>query len=223
VNFSYESVSNFWQDQGYQWQYGYINVTKYGDMLKTPLSYDTMDNVTNATESGSLATFAKSFAGVYYTANQSGGQVICGNATSTTDGLGNTTITAPNCTYQPPLQGYCSSLDLVAVNITASPDHSFISSNGFGTLKLTSNVTSTPFDDPVTTVSFGSDQEPFGNVTVEGLNESFTKAYAACGKNIQYNATASNPTLHQYQYDILQSETPVNVNLTVVEIRIGVY
>ncbi|MGA7627627.1 MAG: IPT/TIG domain-containing protein, partial [Methanoregula sp.] len=69
INFSYEPVGNFWQDQGYQWQYGYINVTKYGTLI-TPLSYDTMDNVTNATESGSLALFAKSFASVDYMPNQ---------------------------------------------------------------------------------------------------------------------------------------------------------
>ena len=62
-------MGNFWQDQGYQWQYGYINVTKYGTLI-TPLSYDTMDNVTNATESGSLALFAKSFASVDYMPNQ---------------------------------------------------------------------------------------------------------------------------------------------------------
>ena len=31
VNFSYEPTSNFWQDQGYQWQHGYINVTKDGN------------------------------------------------------------------------------------------------------------------------------------------------------------------------------------------------
>ena len=165
VNFSYEPTSNFWQDQGYQWQYGYINVTKYGGLLKTPLSYDTMDNVTDATEgSGSLATFAKSFVGVDYTINQ----------TALQDGSSN--------------KGNCSSLVLWAVNITASPDHSFISSNGNGMLKLTSNInfTTIPLNDQqlVTNISFVSDQEPFGNATVEGLNETFFNKVIPTCKNI---------------------------------------
>ncbi len=29
VNISYEPQGNFWQEQGYRWQYGYLNVTKY--------------------------------------------------------------------------------------------------------------------------------------------------------------------------------------------------
>jgi hypothetical protein len=200
VNFSYEPTSNFWQDQGYQWQYGYINITKYGGMLKTPLSYDTMDNVTNAIESGSLLTFAKSFATVDYTVN-------------TTPPQGNTN---PG--------GNCSSLDLVAVNITASPDHSFISSNGYGTLKLTSNVNSTPFPSQITNITFMSDQEPFGNATVDNLNETLFKVSTVCGYNINPDPSGTNTSLHQYQYDITQTEdSPINVNLTVVEIQIEAY
>jgi hypothetical protein len=42
-NYSYQPVNNFWQDQGYVWSYGYVNVTK--DKLATPLTYYTMENV----------------------------------------------------------------------------------------------------------------------------------------------------------------------------------
>jgi len=42
-NYSYQPVNNFWQDQGYVWSYGYVNVTK--GSLATPLQYHTVDNV----------------------------------------------------------------------------------------------------------------------------------------------------------------------------------
>jgi hypothetical protein len=43
-NFSYEPVNNFWQNQGYAWSYGNVNVTK--DLLSTPLLDYRMDDVT---------------------------------------------------------------------------------------------------------------------------------------------------------------------------------
>ena len=43
VNFSYQPVNNFWQDQGYSWSFGNVNVTK--GSLSTPLQYASMDEV----------------------------------------------------------------------------------------------------------------------------------------------------------------------------------
>ncbi|MDD4300814.1 MAG: flagellin, partial [Methanomicrobium sp.] len=44
VNFSYQPLSNFWHDQGYSWQYGYVNLTtEYGK--QTPLQYKNMSEV----------------------------------------------------------------------------------------------------------------------------------------------------------------------------------
>jgi hypothetical protein len=43
-NYSYQPVNNFWQDQGYVWSYGNVNVTK--GTLETPLQYTSMDQVT---------------------------------------------------------------------------------------------------------------------------------------------------------------------------------
>jgi hypothetical protein len=43
-NISYNPVGNFWQDQGYTWSHGYVNVTK-GD-LSVPLDYPTLQDVT---------------------------------------------------------------------------------------------------------------------------------------------------------------------------------
>jgi hypothetical protein len=42
-NYSYEPVNNFWQDQGYAWSYGNVNVTK--GRLSTPLLDYRMDDV----------------------------------------------------------------------------------------------------------------------------------------------------------------------------------
>jgi hypothetical protein len=41
--FEYQPVNNFWQDQGYAWEYGNVNVTK--GTLSTPLQYTNMDDV----------------------------------------------------------------------------------------------------------------------------------------------------------------------------------
>jgi hypothetical protein len=41
--FSYEPIDNFWQDQGYAWSYGTLNVTK--GALSTPLLFTNMDTV----------------------------------------------------------------------------------------------------------------------------------------------------------------------------------
>jgi hypothetical protein len=68
VNFAYQPVNNFWVDQGYVWHYGYVNVTKGtfpqgadGAALSAPLSYATMDDITN---SGTIRKFAESFTAV---------------------------------------------------------------------------------------------------------------------------------------------------------------
>jgi hypothetical protein len=43
VNFTYLPVNNFWQEQGYTWSYGNVNVTK--GSLSTPLQYASMGEV----------------------------------------------------------------------------------------------------------------------------------------------------------------------------------
>jgi hypothetical protein len=205
INFSYEPVSNFWQDQGYRWQYGYINVTKYGE-LSTPLGYYNMSDVENeiSTPGAPLQTFAQSFGSVDYSNNQTEFPVYDTNH---------------NIISFSPLTGNCSSLNLWAVNITASPDHNFVSSNGFGTLKLTSNIVSIPFESPITQISFRSDQEPFGNATFHNLNASFAATAAICNSNIEYDSGDATYAT----YKILQSVSPVNVNISIVEIEVSAY
>lgn len=45
VQVSYQPVSNFWQEQGYTWQYGYLNVTKRNGRVSTPLEYPRMEDI----------------------------------------------------------------------------------------------------------------------------------------------------------------------------------
>lgn len=58
VNFSYWPIDNFWIDQGYRWQFGFINVSHVsGDRWydEVPLHYPTMDQVQEMVNNSSLA------------------------------------------------------------------------------------------------------------------------------------------------------------------------
>ena len=61
ANFSYQPSGNFWQDQGYVWSHGYVNVTK--GTLATPLEFSTMRavdyNLTDALFSASSSSQLK--------------------------------------------------------------------------------------------------------------------------------------------------------------------
>jgi len=116
VNISYEPVGNFWQDQGYRWQRGFVNVTKHRT-LESPLDYSTMADVNyEFNGSASLGAFARSFGSADYTINQSA------------------------------VNGNCSRIVLNAVHLSSSADHPFSSGNGYSTLKMISSVNSTRFD-----------------------------------------------------------------------------
>jgi hypothetical protein len=208
VTISYEPVGNFWQDQGYRWQYGYINVTKYGTW-QTPLRYYSMTTVNNQFEGdGSLAAFARSFGAVEYTLNQSA-EVICAqNQANTTE--------VPTCTIRQ-IPGNCSSIVLWAVNLSASPDRQFVSSNGFGTLELKSTVTPLQYPD-VSMISFGYDQEPFGKGTFRSWNSSFLTINGTCPGNIMYFSKDDSLDIV-----IQQNVSPVNVTLNIVNIEISAY
>lgn len=57
VNFSYCPVDNFWVDQGYTWQYGYVNISRVsgGKMSDpVPLQYSTMEKVEEILQTSSL-------------------------------------------------------------------------------------------------------------------------------------------------------------------------
>jgi hypothetical protein len=187
VNFFYEPVGNFWQDQGYSWQYGYINVTKYGT-LSTPLNYYNMTDISNAfSMPGSpLYEFASSMGSARYTVNQT------------------------------EVPGNCSAVSLLAVNFSAS-SRNFVSSNGYGTLTLTTNATPVILSQSITTIMITSDGSPFGNATAASLNASLSDLTDHC-QNFNYETTAGGSGY----YSLNQVESPISVNLTVIKISVGI-
>jgi FlaG/FlaF family flagellin (archaellin) len=206
VNISYNPVGNFWQEQGYRWQYGYLNVTKYG-RKQAPLGYYTMADVNNAfSDTGSLAAFAGSFGDAEYIVNQT----LLQNSTPTPD---NRFVFSSRA-------GNCSSIIIRAVNLTASPDRSFASGNGFGRLELKSRVTPVPYYG-VSAITIGSFQEPFGNATFRNLNESFTTMAGVCKNNIRYHPEYSGDGFSLFTIE--QQVNPVNVTLNIITIEVGAY
>ena len=61
VNVTFEPSYSFWEEQGYVWQYGYINVTK--GVRTTPLEAYSMDDVLNSASEFSFSPFARQFIG----------------------------------------------------------------------------------------------------------------------------------------------------------------
>ncbi|MDD4136824.1 MAG: hypothetical protein PHT99_02890 [Methanoregula sp.] len=204
VNISYEPQGNFWQDQGYRWQYGYLNATKHRT-LQSPLRHYNMTSVDNEFwGTGSLATFAGSFGSVEFAINQthlpdtdSGGTVV---------------------SYSP-RAGNCSNIILRAVNLSASPEHPFVSSNGFGTLQLKTNVSTVPYYD-IQKITIGSGGYPFGNATFSGWNSSLSDLNTTYCKNsvilIEHDDGFSS-------YEINQEISPVNITLQIVNIEVTAY
>ena len=190
VTISYDPVGNFWQDQGYQWQHGYINVTKHGSH-KTPLGYYNMTDVTNEISgSGSLSAFARSFGSVDYTVNQSA------------------------------LPGNCSRLVLHAINLSTTPGHSFASGNGFGSVRLNSRVNRTYYcpGANVSVVSIGSGGTLFGNATLDGWNASLAASARACGGTVKYSSGSSVDVAYSIgngidPVEILLSTTTIEVGV----------
>ncbi|WP_292408324.1 MULTISPECIES: hypothetical protein [unclassified Methanoculleus] len=70
VNVAFEPSYTFWEEQGYVWQYGYVNVTKGG--RATPLEAYTMEDVLASESEFSFSPFGRSFIGFEPEKNSSG-------------------------------------------------------------------------------------------------------------------------------------------------------
>jgi len=204
VNISYTPAGNFWQDQGYRWQYGFLNVTKYGKR-QVPLSYSNMTEVTSAFQKrGPLAAFAGSFGTVESSRNATHVPVYDENG---------------NITSYGPRDGNCSAITINAVNITASPDHPFASGNGIGRLELGTRIISEEYYG-VKSITIWSGMTPFGNATAGAWNKSFSALNeTTCRSNILYNPDLSVEGFSTYM--ISQDVSPVNVTVNIVSIGIG--
>ncbi len=202
---TYSPAGNFWQDQGYRWQRGYLNVTKYGTR-QVPLTYNNMTDVMNDFDdnTSSLNAFARSFGSVEFTRNLT-------TLFPDYDEDGNITAYLPR-------EGNCSGITITVIQISASPDHPFTSSNGVGTLQLKTVVNTTTHPD-VGWVAVTSHIQQFGNRTLDQFNDSFSEADSACGSNIDYLGYIGDT---QYLY-LRQTVSPVSVKVKTVMIEIGAY
>lgn len=210
VAVAYEPQGNFWQDQGYRWQYGFLNVTKYGSR-ESPLAYDTMDDVSEALGDPAtpVAAFARSFGFAQGVAN--------------TTPVQNETPRSDNRIVFSVPAGTCSGLALRTVSMNVSPDHAFSSGNGFGTLALTTNVTSTTYTgvawiavSPGTTGS--GPGAAFGNATLQGWNATLSSLNATTCRNNLFFTDTGDGTLW---YEVSPAD-PASITLERVEIHVGV-
>ncbi|EHQ36384.1 hypothetical protein [Methanoplanus limicola] len=124
VSVSYTPLNNFWQDQGYSWQYGYVNLTtEYGE--NTPLQYTDMSRVEDDIKSSS--GFFSSFVDIDYDTSVEFEKDLLGNLTGRV--------------YQ-----NCSGLEFTIVNMVEGDDD-YTSGNGMAKLTLESEVISSNFTD----------------------------------------------------------------------------
>ncbi len=121
VKFSYRPVGNYWQDQGYVWHYGYVNVTKgYAKDavdnagMATPLSYASMNDVNRA---ASIKKFA--------------GSLVDLDAHPWFNSTKN-----------------CSLITISAVAFSPSQGEQFASGNGIGTFAVSTSMNETVFGIP---------------------------------------------------------------------------
>jgi len=212
VSVAYEPQGNFWQDQGYRWQYGYLNVTKYGNR-ESPLSYDTAGDICEALGNGTtpIASFARAFAGTAYERNQT--------LVPSYD-IANTSEIAAYV----PLNGTCSGIEIRAVSLGADPDHTFASSNGYGAITLTTSIHRASYGN-VTGISVAADtagsgpDAAFRNATLQGWGAAFSSlnTTATCGNNFVVNETNEGSISYT-----LNQTCPTGVAVELMEIRVGV-
>ena len=93
VNVTFEPSYSFWEEQGYVWQYGYINVTK--GVRTTPLEAYTMDDVLNSASEFSFSPFARQFIG-FETKDDGSGNLVNLTVTAVSIIPGQSTFTSGN-------------------------------------------------------------------------------------------------------------------------------
>jgi len=201
VKFSYRPVGNYWQDQGYVWHYGYVNVTKgfsQGSVdnagMATPLSFASMNDVNRAVP---LKKFAGSFI---------------------------------DLTARPWFNSSanCSHITVSSVTFHPEPGASYVSSNGIGTFALAATVNETGFGVPEKTSPDAlvirvnrSVPDPFPLGLYTKCNQSFANLAATYPHNIvhtfrttaAYNETAIAPVAGGLPFDITWRHIAVNVSV----------
>lgn len=201
VNFSYRPVNDFWVDQGYVWHYGFVNVTRGvfpdgtdGALIATPLSYPTMEDVTNADR---IRVFAGSLAGLesrpWYNSSRN-----CSH------------ITLSSVTFHPePGASYVTGNGIGTLSLASG-----VNETTFGMPEVRSP------DRLVVRVS-RSVPGPFSSGLFDRYNESFTQLAERYPGNIVhtfettalYNETTIIPVANSLPFDITYRHVVVNVSV----------
>ncbi|WP_214084104.1 hypothetical protein [Methanoculleus sp.] len=198
VNVSYTPVSNFWQNQGYSWQYGYLNVTKGG--ITTPLDYLSMEEVNRST---ALSGLAASFIDI----TGQGCPVY----------LFNTTTSVPE-----PRLFNCTTLTLSIVTMKPG-EQSFATGNGIGTLSITGNVTEYQQRAENITIRVNNDRpHPWNTTILEKCNSTLSQM------SVTYDNLAGVNVTSYAGYDDLKlsftdEATAPDVAIRVVELTVSAY
>jgi hypothetical protein len=197
VNISYHPINNFWQNQGYRWRYGYVNVTKNG--WETPLEVTTMARL--------RCDFANDTGGLPFTLVDIEGR---GSAQMVLTTCGNTTQIESNA-YN------CTDIIVSVVNITPG-DSDFVSGSGVGTLALTTTVVSSPAtsSDYLMVTANPSLPLPY-DAKITGH---FHDQCEALNRTFDNIAGVTQPAAHAVRLDL---DEPVNVTVRMVSIEVEAY
>ncbi|RXE56268.1 hypothetical protein ABH15_09050 [Methanoculleus taiwanensis] len=199
VNVSYSSSENFWQDQGYRWQYGYTNISK--GRVETPLELPTM---TDVIEQAGSSGFGTTLLDLEY--SPATVPVIDANATVTG------------------FDTNCTSIAIGIVNVTAG-ERNFASGNGFCTLALdcTRSAIDTVENPEQVTIRVNRNLPvPLDVPLWEKCNATAWALDTAC-TNIGNYAFATTPEFDEFSIGISRSGTPVTVQVVETVITVMAY
>lgn len=204
VRFSYRTVGDFWQDQGYTWHYGFVNVTKGtshsgpdGAIISTPLTFATMNDVYDEESIGSFAN--------------------------------NTIVVEAEPWYNS--SGNCSRITITSVTFNDMPGASYVSSSGIGTLTLTTKssrpavygVQETTSPERLAVRVNRSENKQFSLGLYESVNESFAGIADRYPYNVAhsfgtppfpafYNETSIDPVSGMLPFTVIHRHIAINVS-----------
>lgn len=203
VKFSYRPEGNYWQDQGYVWHFGFVNVTKGHSKdgadnagMATPLSYAGMNAVNKA---ASIKKFAGSLADI--------------DAHPWFNSTKN-----------------CSEITISSVTFSPSPDEQFASGNGIGTFGVSSSIQETVFGNPehaapdllVIRVN-KSLPEPFAVGLYNKCNQTLYNMNQSYPYNVWHFTDNSSPLYREVGIGHINGRLPFTITRKTVQVNVSAY
>ncbi|GAB7016637.1 hypothetical protein [Methanogenium cariaci] len=204
VGISYVPAASFWQDQGYTWQYGYLNVTQ--GQIATPLLYTDMDAVADDL---STSGFFSSLIGI-----EAENGYVPVNVVNVND----------NSTYTKSVDKHCTGITISVINM--STGKAYVSGNGPAMLTLNVSMREPVVIDAPESLSIAVNEtflgqdamlpcgEPVWDVCERSLSE-FTDEYP----NVYgYHPGADGNMTVSFDTTV----TPVEVRIQMVDVMVSV-